>query len=764
MTRYEKKLMKPTVTLLGNLPAHWLSLFLFVLYLVSYAGVLHSVDELSGLTVTETLLIEGKWHTNAMAWDQNRTPPQNALGIDGNLYSKKGVGVSLVALPLFALGRALPTVGAVQFALLTNAFLTAITVYLFYQVTITLAFKPTTAVLGALALGLATPLWPYTRTLFSESLAALGLCLALLGTLRYRVALRTREPIRPLVTLSCGLAILVLARSANAILAAPILIYLVYIRGQQRPQVRLLPCYRALLAFALPFGGALLLTVVYNYVRFHTWLTFPLEPFERFSAPLATGLIGLLLSPGKGLFWYMPVIILIFFGVRDWRPSSRVAEYLLAAALSVITILFYAKWYDWTGGRAWGPRMIVITAPALITLCLPMLDRLRQPAGMARWWIGSCLLLSILVQIPGVLINFEILEAEQMKSGLTFDQLVWSVPHTPLLTAWPYLFKGTQVDPIWWRADFWQQPTMASTIFILLGLLLLLTLAWGIYRALQAKSTDGWWWLGLSLAMLFTLVTVQLAAIDPRWHERTADPADSRAVVTYLRPQVQAGDVVLLDMSTATDQYGWQASWMNRGVRAVPYLTWVRDSEHRAQPAQREDWIAPYARVWLVMQAVAENAPEATTERWLDQYAYRGRQQWIGSQRIVEYVLPPTSEPLLIETVSVEFDEAVTLENYAVYLGRLPHFAVVDLAWGSNPTESWRFSIQALDAAGKVVAQLDDNPADLPGRRDRVGLALPTDVQRLILKVYDSQNGQVAMAEEAGQTTEFFTLATLRIP
>ncbi len=752
--------MKHSVTRLGNLPARWLSLLLLAIYLLSYAGVLHSVDELSGLTVTEALWVEGNWHANAMAWDQQRTPPQNALGIDGNLYSKKGLGVSLVALPLFALGRAWPVMGAIQLALLTNAFLTAITVYLFYQLAISLAFKPTTAALGALALGLATPLWPYTRTLFSESLATFGLCLALMGAFRYRVVLRTREPIGPLVALSGGLAVLVLARSANAILVAPFLVYLAYIRWQQRPPVRLWPAYGAVFAFALPLGGALLLTIAYNYVRFHTWLTFPLEPFEKFSTPLATGLIGLLLSPGKGLFWYMPVGLLLFFGVRDWRPSGRAAEYLLATALIVLTTLFYAKWYDWTGGRAWGPRMIVIMTPALITLCLPMLDRLRRPTRQARWWIGGCLLLSILVQVPGVFINFETLEAEAMKSGLTFTQLVWSVAHTPLLSAWPYLFSGILVDPIWWRADFWQQPTIFLATFVLLGLLLLFTLGWGIWRAMQARATGGWWWIGLSFALLFALITVRLAAADPRWNERTANPVDSRAVVAYLQSQTSAGDVVLLDMSAATDHYGWQASWMNRGVRAVPYLTWVRDSEALSHAAQLARWLAPYARVWLIMQDTPENAPAATTEQWLDRYAYGGRQQWIGSQRIVEYMMSPTSAPLLVKNIAVEFGDAATLGNYAVYVGRLPNYAAIDLTWGAKPADAWRFSIQALDSTGKLVAQLDGQPAALPGLRDRVALALPAGVQQLILKVYDSQNGQVAMAEAAGQTSEFFTLAT----
>jgi len=96
--------------------------------------------------------------------------PQNLPGVDGNLYSKKVLGISLVALPLFGLNKIWPRLGAIQAALLTDAFLTAITAYLFYQVVITLNFAKATAALAALALGLATPLWPYACPLFSKLL------------------------------------------------------------------------------------------------------------------------------------------------------------------------------------------------------------------------------------------------------------------------------------------------------------------------------------------------------------------------------------------------------------------------------------------------------------------------------------------------------------------------------------------------------------------------------------------------------------------
>lgn len=758
--------MTTIITKLSALPARWVALLLLTLYLLTYAGVTHSIDELATLTVTESLLVGEPWRTNQMAWDQNRTPPQNAPGVDGNLYSKKGIGISLAALPLFALNRIWPQLGAIQLALFTNAFLTAVTAYLFYQVVITLHFSTMTAALGALALGVATPLWPYARTLFSEPLAALGLCLALLGTFQYRrQALPTsrRAAVMPLFWTSCGLALLVLARSANAILLPPFLAYLLRTAHLQRAsRPRFLFSYQAVSAFGVPLGGAVLATLLYNYTRFHTWLTFPQAAFETFSTPLLTGLTGLLVSPGKGLLWYMPVMLLLFWGLSAWRKTGRFDEYAFATTLFLITLFFYARWYDWTGGRTWGPRLLVMTTPALLMLCLPALDRFLVRQGAARWWIGGCLLLSVVVQLPGVLLNFEWLEAEQMKNAVTFEQLVWSPQHAPLLTYWRYLADSAPLDLAWWQPTFWQQPWPFTVGFILTGVILGAILVIGSRRALRQQAERTWWVAGVRFALLCALVTVYLAAADPRWQERSANPADNQAVLEYLRMNKAAGDVVVLDMTPATDQQGRQRFWMNRGGVELPYIAWARTSAALSLDEQLARWLTPYHRIWLIMQETVEDDPNASTERWLDQHGYRGRQLWLGSQRIVEYMAATQTPPRQAATTPVAFEDAAVLTGYALRLGQRPAYLLLDLTWQSKPAAEWRFSVQALDSSGQLVAQLDERPARLPGFRDQVGLALPDDPQQVILKLYQSQSGAVAPVTGVHGEAEFIPLLTLQ--
>jgi len=50
--------MTTIITRLGMLPAYWIGPLLLTVYLFTYAGVIHSIDELATRTVTESLLVE----------------------------------------------------------------------------------------------------------------------------------------------------------------------------------------------------------------------------------------------------------------------------------------------------------------------------------------------------------------------------------------------------------------------------------------------------------------------------------------------------------------------------------------------------------------------------------------------------------------------------------------------------------------------------------------------------------------------------------
>ena len=139
---------------------------LFSVYLLTFSGAYHSSDEMSMLAATDSLARRGAWDIELLRWMGEQ---QGSVGPDGHLYSRKGIGTTLAALPHYWLALQSRLVPNVQMAMLTNSVITALTGVLVYLLLRRLRYSYGVALLAALAFGLGTMAWPYARYLFSES-------------------------------------------------------------------------------------------------------------------------------------------------------------------------------------------------------------------------------------------------------------------------------------------------------------------------------------------------------------------------------------------------------------------------------------------------------------------------------------------------------------------------------------------------------------------------------------------------------------------
>ena len=156
--------------------AIFLALFLFSIYLFIYRGGFHSIDEVSMYAVTESLVKFGQFNTNQIAWTQwttSQAEAQGFFGQDGNVYSKKGVALSLAQAPFYWLGLMLPGLGMLQTVSLLNAAITAATGLLIFMMAHRMGYSLITAIVTSLVFGLATISAVYAKYLFSEPLAGL---------------------------------------------------------------------------------------------------------------------------------------------------------------------------------------------------------------------------------------------------------------------------------------------------------------------------------------------------------------------------------------------------------------------------------------------------------------------------------------------------------------------------------------------------------------------------------------------------------------
>jgi hypothetical protein len=168
------------------LPYAALFLFLLAVYLLTYTPRVNSSDGLAMFATAESLVRRGALDVEQIRWMDLQ---QGTYGLDGLLYSRKGVGVPLGLLPLTAMGLIAPWFGPVGVSLLFNAIVTALTAVLLLAYLETLGFPRRAGLITALTFGLATLAWPYAKSLFSDPFSGFLLLLAAWALLKMKNAL-----------------------------------------------------------------------------------------------------------------------------------------------------------------------------------------------------------------------------------------------------------------------------------------------------------------------------------------------------------------------------------------------------------------------------------------------------------------------------------------------------------------------------------------------------------------------------------------------
>jgi hypothetical protein len=109
---------------------------------------------------------------------------------------------------------------------------------------------------------------------------------------------------------------------------------------------------------------------------------------------IVQGLPGLLVSPGRGLFVYSPVLLFALYGaVRGWR----IPLYRACAVAIVVYVVVCANLDQWYGGESFGARKVADMLPLFAVLLVPAVDGLARTRW--RWLFGGALAWSVLVEL-----------------------------------------------------------------------------------------------------------------------------------------------------------------------------------------------------------------------------------------------------------------------------------------------------------------------------------------------------------------------------
>lgn len=182
------------------------------------------------------------------------------------------------------------------------------------------------------------------------------------------------------------LASAVVMRPTDALIALPMGCYVLHKHWEKLPNFVL---------FALPPAAFLL---AYNFIYFGSILeTGYGRPFDSASffwqTPFFEGLLGILFSPGRGLFVFSPVLVLSIVGMMHvWIKGPWAFKYLSLGSLFVV--LLYSKWFAWWGGWSYGPRLLADLAPLLCFFLYPIIEMMQR-----RWFLKLVFVMLALLSV-----------------------------------------------------------------------------------------------------------------------------------------------------------------------------------------------------------------------------------------------------------------------------------------------------------------------------------------------------------------------------
>lgn len=256
------------------------------------------------------------------------------------------------------------------------------------------------AAVAAVAASLASPLWAYVGTAYSEPFQAVVATGAVLLALRTARALREGQDGRRLVAAAAGAGLLaggaVLGKSVNLVLVPVLLLPVAAaLLCESSAQAKRRVAASVALGAALPAAAWL----AFEVVRFG-------RPFtsyggQNFTNPFFDGLWRLLVGPNEGLLLFFPVLLLSALGLADLarEPGRRVAAAAVGGPL-VLLLAVTSSWWAWDGVVGWGPRFLVPAIPLLAAAAGAAAERSRGRLLAAKALLG----VGVAVNLVGVLV------------------------------------------------------------------------------------------------------------------------------------------------------------------------------------------------------------------------------------------------------------------------------------------------------------------------------------------------------------------------
>ncbi len=407
--------------------------------LLALGGHHYSIDGALTFQAARVLLTEKTIHFD---------PP---LRWDNKYYgtSKYGIGMTIAYIPFLVLVQLFrPDLMHMQFdskipfdwnlmrndlylyCSILNPIIVALTGILLYRLALRTGLSRKWSLVTSLVACLASPYAVYGRYDFAQPFVGFIVVVTILLILRASESESVLQWFYPGLAIAYGISI-----RPDFVLFVPWFLLLGYWLRPSR-------VFTNLFVMCLPMILSGMVILMFNYHKFGSFLNFGEEiagpPRPSIVPPFVKRLIGLLVSPGRGILFFFPLVCLTVSGLLA-LAKKRKWEAIAFAGIFITQPLFYSFWHGAFGGWCWGPRLLIPVIPLLVLCCIhSAAEHYSNPAR--RTLFVGLVVLSWFLTLNGILFDFvpfygEFYERWRFPEGMREHFLMRA---SPIMSGWRF--------------------------------------------------------------------------------------------------------------------------------------------------------------------------------------------------------------------------------------------------------------------------------------------------------------------------------------
>jgi len=324
-------------------------LLAFVFFIFLPTTKFDSIDGIMYLTTAKSVVYQGDFSVEEKV-------PSLRQGVDGKFYSVGGLGWTLaLAIPIWVNKTFGGTIENAEFAAsFTNPFLAFCLLIVLTKLYFLISKNRHTSLIVAFIVVFTTNLLPLAKHSFAHLLSILAVTTAVYFGLKYSQTKKSRD----LIMSGIFSGLLGISYNYTFVLISFSLFLVLIIQKSLNKKIIL-----NWLIGAVPF---IIILFAYNYFRFgnvfESGYGIAINSGDNIlKASFFDGIWGILLSPGKSLWVYSPILIYSFYlAINNFKKNWIDLLFLI---ILIVNVLFYSRLPFWSGELSYGPRYFATIIP-----------------------------------------------------------------------------------------------------------------------------------------------------------------------------------------------------------------------------------------------------------------------------------------------------------------------------------------------------------------------------------------------------------------